>query len=195
MVMAIFLSILRTSCTCCTWPKFHSLPWKQQMTKKQSFSSYLLQRMIQSKAPEQLLNGPCGITYMVSYIDPAYDWVWCQGSSYLFLSHTHKTHMWLPEAFIYIIYRHLDLLYILPHFVSFFVSYLPSFAFSDFIAQIWAPPLTVRAVWMWLCTARRSAGWRESLKTSREWYWDRSRYCMVYQTQKTSSSCLFFYFM
>lgn len=29
---------------------------------------------------------------------------------------------------------------------------------------------------MWLCTAKRSAGWRESLKTSREWYWDKSRY-------------------
>lgn len=42
--------------------------------------------------------------------------------------------------------------------------------------QIWAPRQTVQAAWTWHCTAKRSAGWRESSKTSRKWFWDRSRY-------------------
>lgn len=68
------------------------------------------------------------------------------------------------------------------HKQTFLISspFLPLFFF--FSSQIWAPPLTAQAVWMWLCTARRSAGWRESLRTSRGWYWDRSRYWDVHKS-------------
>lgn len=56
-----------------------------------------------------------------------------------------------------------------------FDGLIPPF-FADSALQISAPRLISRPAWTCLCTARRSGSWRQSLKTSRNWFWARSRF-------------------
>lgn len=65
-------------------------------------------------------------------------------------------------------------------------------SFSSFLSQTWGPCLTVRGAWMCHFTARRSAGWRLNLKSSRKWYWDKSRYKCKSQIQKSQRLISFF---